>query len=194
MCIRPPRVQNSRPQSNILVALVAFGDQSTKAIACYLYRMGINYKVVLPHETPAFQPTHIILSGSPKHVYEADHYPLPNWVINCECPVLGICYGMQLIAQTFGGTVIRMTQLEKGPVEVTELSMNHNLVHQTMHIRWMNHYDEVIVIPEGFNVTAVTHKNQIAAFTDNKKWWGVQYHPEARKHGDPRVFKNFLKI
>src|SRR5579863_7613215 len=95
-----------------LVALVAFGATSCQKISRVLTRLNIDYRIVLPNEIPEWQPTHIILSGGPKHVYEDDHDPMPQWVLDSECPVLGICYGMQLIAKTFGGIVVAMPEKE----------------------------------------------------------------------------------
>lgn len=180
---------NSPPRP--LVALVSFGQLSTNKICDALNRLRVDYRVVLPGEIPAFEPTHIILSGSPKHVYNEDRHPLPEWVIRSPRPVLGICYGMQLIAYTFGGTVIRMSKREKGPVNVTEITPGAH-PRQVTNSRWMNRYDQVVSVPCSFDITAVTQNNHIAAFTDHVKWWGVQYHPEAPKHGDLRLIKNFL--
>lgn len=181
------KIQN---RNKPLVALIAFGRTSAEKIIRSLNLLKVDYKIILPDEIPTFQPTHIILSGGPKHVYEADHYYLPKWIIESKCPVLGICYGMQLIAHTFGGTVIRMPQKEEGPVEVTEIINNV----QATYVRWMNRYDQVTSVTNNFNITGVTNNNHIASFTDHKKWWAVQYHPESSKHGDLNVFRRFLGI
>lgn len=172
-----------------LIAVVAFGKNSVDRICYILNRLNIEYRIVLPDEIPNFAPTHIILSGGPKHVYEEDAYIMPQWVLNAQCPVLGICYGMQLIAHTFGGLVGRMKNKEEGPIEVTEII---NSI-QTTNIRWMNRYDQVMSVPNIFNVTGVTNMDHIAAFTDNNKWWAVQYHPEGIKYKDVSVFRRFLK-
>lgn len=176
--------------SKTLVALLCFGKDSTRYIAEILDKLGIDYGIILPGEHPRFFPTHIILSGGPKHVYNEDHYKLPEWVMNFDGPVLGICYGMQIIAHTFGGLVIKMAEREQGPIEVTEI-INGN---QTTKFRWMNRYDEVISIPKRFHITGVTHKNSIASFTDNKKWFAVQYHPENKKYTDINIFTEFFKM
>jgi hypothetical protein len=95
-----------------------------------------------------------------------------------------------------------MQQKEEGPVNITEI-INTKSIHQgciikspvqITHIRWMNRYDQVIHVPKRFNITGVTERNHIASFTDNKKWWAVQYHPESYKYGDLYIFKKFLKI
>lgn len=173
-----------------LVALVAFGKISSERIARILSRLKIKYMIIFPEEIPMFEPTHIILSGGPKHVYEPNHYTMPQWVLDSECPVLGICYGMQLIAKTFGGTVIKMEEKEEGPINVTEI-INGN---QATYIRWMNRYDLIISIPNIFDITGVTDRNHIASFTNHGKWWAIQYHPEATRHKDVSVFERFLSI
>lgn len=171
-----------------LIALVVFGNSSANKIACSLKRLKTNYVMVFPGETPCFTPTHIILSGGPGHVYENNHHHIPEWVIKSDAPVLGVCYGMQIIAHTFGGNVIKMREKEHGPTEVTEIIGNQQLTN----IRWMNRYDQVICVPNMFIITGVTNKNHIASFTDNKKWWAIQYHPESFKYGDISVFKRFI--
>lgn len=172
----------------ILVAVVYFGDESGSQIASCLDRLNIKYRIVMPNERPNFIPTHIILSGGPKHVYKYDYYRLPDWVINNKIPVLGICYGMQLIAKTFGGTVIKMMKLEKGPIEVTELIDGQEITTD----RWMNRYDQVAILPKIFYQTGITENNHIAAFTDGNKYWAIQYHPEAKKCTDLTIFTRFL--
>src|ERR1700679_2553446 len=107
--------------SGQLVAVIAFGTVSTKNITYVLNELNINYRILLPDETPDFRPTHVILSGSSKHVYESNYHPMPKWILDIEVPVLGICYGMQLIAKSLGGIVKRMPAKEEGPIEITEL-------------------------------------------------------------------------
>jgi len=176
--------------TSCMVALLVFGNDSARRLEIALKRLNIKYGTVLYNETPSFTPTHIILSGGPKHVYEEDHHPMPKWILDSNAPILGVCYGMQLIAKTFGGTVVKMVEREHGPVEVTEF-INGSQVNKT---RWMNRFDQVVLLPDIFTITGVTHNNHIACFTDHKKWWAVQYHPESAKHGDLNIIKNFLAI
>ena len=192
--------------SRKVVALVCFGETSPSGIANVLNRLNVEYYLVLPgnagdpaersspadfvepEEIPSFAYTHIILSGGPKHVYESDAQVMPQWVINANCPVLGICYGMQLIAKTFKGTVIKMAEKEEGGIQVTEMINDEQLTIT----RWMNRYDQVLSAPKDFYITGVTDRNHIAAMTDYKKWWAIQYHPEARKYRDIGIIRNFL--
>ena len=174
--------------NSCIVALVSFGNDSTKRLSSMLNKLKVNYRIVYLNEIPSFEYTHIILSGGPKHVYETNHYPMPQWVLDSNAPVLGICYGMQLITKTFGGTVAPMSAVEKGPVNVTEIINGHQVINS----RWMNRLDRIVILPPHFTITGVTYLNHIAAFTDYNKWWAVQYHPESKKHGDPSVLKRFL--
>lgn len=175
--------------NNIIVALVAFGKDSTNRLSSMLTKLKVNHQIVYLNEIPLFKYTHIILSGGPKHVYEIDHYHMPQWVLDSNAPVLGVCYGMQLIAKTFGGIVAPMRNVEKGAVEVTEIINGHQVIGS----RWMNRLDTVVVLTPNFTTTGVTYLNHIAAFTDYDKWWAVQYHPESKHHGDPNVLKRFLR-
>jgi len=174
--------------SDNFVIIINYGDLSSRQIAMILDKLNIKYTILLPNQSPKNSYTHIILSGGPKHVYENDHYPLSQWIIYSDVPVLGICYGMQLIAKTFGGIVIKMEEKEEGPVQITEIINNKQIVQY----QWMNRYDLVTRLPENFTITAVTNKNHIAGFTDNKKWWAVQYHPEAKCCQNVSLFKRFI--
>lgn len=173
-----------------IIAVVAFDESSTRKIARILIMLNMRYIIVLPDEIPNFEPTHIILSGGPDHVYEPKHRKLPRWVIDAKCPVLAICYGMQLIAHTFGGTVVKMSEKEVGLVPVMELiDDKHHVL-----LRWMNREDRVLNVPSGFTITGVTDRNHIASFTDFRKYYAVQYHPENRKALDISIFEKFLNI
>lgn len=163
----------------MFVYVINYGQQSAIKISNVLTVLKVNHLILNPDILPTQFFTHIILSGGPKHVYEVDHYHLADWIKEGSKPVLAICYGMQLVAQTFGGTVIRMKELEYGLVKV-----NNKL-------RCMNRYDQVVDSP--FEVTEWTDKGHIAAFTDYKKFWAVQYHPESYKYRDYQLFVNFLR-
>lgn len=179
--------------NKILVALIIFGDVSSNNIIAILDRLKIKYICLSPYDYSSLTFTHIILSGGPKHVYEEDYYPLPHWIVTSTLPVLGICYGMQLIAHYFGGIVIRMKDIEYGCINVTQIFNTNNNITQVTHTRWMNRYDTVIYLPIDFIVTAVTDKEHIAGFTDNKRWTAVQYHPESPECSDLSLFETFLK-
>ena len=172
------------------VCIVIFGTESAKNISIICNELGIHHEAVYPDVEPNERYTHVILSGGPKHVYEADAYIIPEWVIKSEVPVLGICYGMQAISKYFGGIVCAMNMIQKGPVMVTEIRDN-NLISAR---RWMSRLDRVIVCPPNFHVIGVTPANHVAVITDNKRWYGVQYHPEHPEYPDIELFTRFLSI
>lgn len=172
-----------------LVIIIVYGKKSAIHIGQSLSRLKYKHIMLNPDEIPRFKYSHIILSGGPKHVYDDDHYPLPQWVMDSNVQVLGICYGMQLIAKKFGGRVIAMNEREHGCIPVTEIKGDKQIIVN----RWMNRRDRIATMPRGFSITAVTNKNHIAAFTDRNKWWGVQYHPESEKCPDDSIFISFLQ-
>jgi GMP synthase (glutamine-hydrolysing) len=172
------------------VVIINYGQTSSNRIASVLISLGVDYVVILPWQNIDFTPSHIILSGGPGHVYNRPTRNLPALINDTNIPVLGICYGMQLIAQYLGGTVEAMDKVEKGPVYVTELINNR----QTRTVRWMNHLDLVKSLPDDLHITGVTALGHIAVFTDHEKWWAVQYHPESLMHRDVTVFERFLGL
>ena len=199
---------NTSPTQNtknkILVCIIEYG--STKKIERILKELNIEYLTVNPYENPEINHrhsisclsiTHIILSGGPDHVYEINHRPLPKWVIDTNSKVLGICYGMQLIAHTFGGIVSKMNEKEEGLFYVCEYMPKINNINNTdskITKRWFNRCDNVYKIPKDFTILGYSEKNLIISITDNLKYWGVQYHPEVNKSKDINIFKLFLGI
>ena len=171
------------------VIIINYGQLSTIQISHVLTKLNIKHKCLLPHEKPYKNVTHIILSGGDHHVYEKKSYKLPKWIIASDKPVLGICYGMQLIASHFKGKVQKMKQPEKGLVEVIEM-VNDDIIKKKC---WMNRLDHVTHLPLKFNIIGITYNNDIAAFTDHYKWWAIQYHPESSHATHEDVFIDFFK-
>jgi GMP synthase (glutamine-hydrolysing) len=165
---------------NPLVLIINYGTLSTSNICSILSSLHFNYFVISPYEIPSQPFTHIILSGSPHSVYMLNSPKLPRWIISSNCPVLGICYGMQLIAYTFGGKVGRMMETEKGIVRLTSGKKV-----------WMNRNDIVLTIPSYFTIKEKTEKGHVAEFIGGK-WWAVQYHPESPNAPDRELFLNFI--
>lgn len=174
----------------ILVAVVAFGKTSLSNIATILVQLGIPYRIVLAHEIPTFNYSHIILTGGPKYVTRYEDFTLPQWIISSNAPVLGICYGMTLIAKAVGGTVQRLPEKEYGVTEIVEIINGY----QQTKLGWMNRHYEVISLPRSFRITGVTSNDDIASFTDHDKWWGLQYHPESVRYRDVETFRSFLLL
>ncbi len=138
----------------------------------------------------------IIFSGGPASVYEAQSNSAVDHLIGLDLPLLGICYGMQLIAER-GGTVEKSKTGEYGRsrIRIRESSGMFLNVPNNCDV-WMSHGDHVVKAPPGFKVTARTENGLIAAFDcDEKKIWGMQFHPEVShtKYGSA-MLQNFIRL
>ncbi len=182
-----------------LVLVVDFGAQYAQLIARRVREARV-YSEIVPHTTPvaemlARRPRAIILSGGPSSVYEPG---APRSTRRCSgprCPVFGMCYGFQAMAQSMGGEVRRTGRSEYGrtPVTVTEPGTLLAEVPE-QHRVWMSHGDSVVSAPEGFEVLAETVGSPVAAFEDvGRGLAGVQWHPEVlhTEHGQ-KVLEHFL--
>ena len=174
------------------VLILDFGAQYTQLIARRVRELGV-YCEIHPWdstdaEVRAFQPRGVILSGGPESVTEANPPKAPEAVFALEVPVLGICYGMQTMAQQLGGRVVASTEREFGYAEVTVTGTSRLLDHleDRRDVRsrpvldvWMSHGDRVGALPDGFTVTASTASIPFAAMADERRrFYGVQFHPE----------------
>ncbi|MDH5525955.1 MAG: glutamine-hydrolyzing GMP synthase [Nitrospirota bacterium] len=169
-------------EDNILI--LDFGSQYTQLIARRIREFNV-YSEILPctatlDEIKSKQPKGIILSGGPSSVYAKDA-PKPDFgLFDLGVPVLGICYGMQLITDHFGGHVAAATHREFGRAELT---IDHAAGlfdtlggHSTV---WMSHGDRIDRQPEGFVPIAHTANAPVAAFwNEQRRVWGLQFHPE----------------
>ncbi len=183
------------------VLVVDFGAQYAQLIARRVREAG-RYSEIVPSTVSAEQllaadPVAIVLSGGPSSVYEPGAPTLDPAVFEAGVPVLGICYGFQVMAAALGGAVARTGQREFGR---TRLDADPGAVlfaatHAEQSV-WMSHGDAVTSAPEGFAVTASTQGAPVAAFENlDRRMAGVQFHPEVRhtEHGQ-RVLENFLDV
>ena len=181
-----------------LVIVLDFGAQYNQLIARRIRECHV-YCEILPSETPtaeiiARRPKGIVFSGGPSSVYE-DGAPLCDPALfEAGIPILGICYGMQLIGKMLGGEVRGSTTREYGKTEITVQDQGD--LFQGLNprlIAWMSHGDRVEQAPPGFTVTART-SHAMAAMSDRKrKLFGVQFHPEVvHTPWGIEVFRNFL--
>jgi GMP synthase (glutamine-hydrolysing) len=181
------------------VPVLDFGSQTAQLIVRRLRELGV-YSELLPHDTPeaqvrALNPLGVVLSGGPASVYAAGAPQLPDWLPGSGLPVLGICYGMQLISLALGGVVLRPDQREYGPAEIT-VSEQHPLfagMSATQAV-WMSHGDRIEAMPPGFRTIAANPATPFAAMADDaRRWYGVQFHPEVvhTTHGR-ELLRNFL--
>jgi len=181
------------------VLVVDFGAQYAQVIArrvreCHVYSEIVSCDTPLA-ELLARKPVGIILSGGPKSVY-AEHAPrVDPGIFDAGVPVLGICYGQQLMAAALGGEVARTGRAEFGKTELVadpdSVLLAGQPERQTV---WMSHNDAIVAAPPGFRVIASTDSTPVAAFEDPERaLFGVQYHPEVSH--TPRgmdVFRAFL--
>ncbi len=182
------------------VLVVDFGAQYAQLIARRVREAGV-YSEIVPHsitaaEVAAKNPAGIVLSGGPSSVYEPGSPSLDPGILQLGLPVMGICYGFQVMAQQLGGEVARTGRREYGATAMTVVGDGGALLadQPVTQTTWMSHGDSVARAPEGFTVLASTADTPVAAFAnDEAKMYGVQWHPEV-KHSEfgQRVLENFL--
>jgi GMP synthase (glutamine-hydrolysing) len=181
------------------VVVLDFGSQFTQLIARRVRELNV-YSELLPHDTPWSEIKRrnakaIILSGGPNSVYDPGA-PVPDAAIwGGGIPVLGICYGAQLMARHFGGDVLPADRREYGPATVTIAGDDAMFAgidrHQPV---WMSHGDSITRIPEGFKATAQTDSTPYAGLADpSRRLYGIQFHPEVVHTPRGRdILRNFV--
>lgn len=182
------------------IVILDFGSQYTQLIARRLREQGF-YAELLPFNTKideikAKSPKGIILSGGPASVYANDAYFCNEGVYELGLPILGICYGMQLIAHHFGGSVRAANEKEfgKAKLSVTESNALFDGLNSSQ-IVWMSHSDKVEELPVNFKVIAVSENSEFCAYADKtRKIYALQFHPEVQ-HSEQgtAILKNFAK-
>ena len=195
----PPVSISSLPRPDENVVVLDFGAQYTQLIARRIRECRV-YCEILPSDTPleailSRKPVGIVFSGGPSSCYEPGAPLVDPAIYESGIPVLGICYGMQLMARQLGGTVVPADKREYGktPLDVDDgddlfRGLNRELV------CWMSHGDSVESPPPGFKVTAHTPAVPVAAFADtSRKLFGVQFHPEVvHTPWGTEIIRNFL--
>jgi GMP synthase (glutamine-hydrolysing) len=186
----PDRPADDRPTVNVppeppdSVVVLDFGSQLAQLICRRVRELNV-YSELLPHDTPLEQLERrgtkgIILSGGPSSVYDPGA-PRPDPAIwSGRIPVLGICYGAQLMARELGGDVLPMSHREYGPANVVipvEDALFAGLGREQP--VWMSHGDSITRLPQGFSATAQTESTPYAGLADPaRNLWGIQFHPE----------------
>ncbi len=170
---------------NEQIVILDFGSQYTQVIARRIRECNV-YSTILRYDTPAaeiaaLQPSGLILSGGPNSVYSKDA-PLPDKeIFNLGRPVLGICFGVQLLAQFLGGKVEKGQKREygKGTLTVKDASCAlFNKLPTTLQV-WNSHGDKLTKLPKGFVPVAVTENSEYAVIENHaRKFFGLQFHPE----------------
>jgi len=174
------------------ILILDFGSQYTQLIARRVREIGVYCELWAWDVTEAqirdFNPTGIILSGGPESVHEVNSPRAPQYVFEAGVPVLGICYGMQTMAEQLGGKVQGSDMREFGYAQVEVVAANDLFAKIEDHVGssgnalldvWMSHGDKVVQVPDGFITCASTTTCPHAGMVDEaRQFYGVQFHPE----------------
>jgi GMP synthase (glutamine-hydrolysing) len=181
------------------VLILDFGSQYTQLIARKIRELGV-YSEIMPFNTPLSTireagPSALVLSGGPQSVYEKGAPHPPKGTFDLGVPVLGICYGVQLMAYFLGGEVIPTKMREYGfaSLRVCDRSGLLAKVKDKEQV-WMSHGDRLEKVPPGFVITGSTANTQAAAIENRgRRFYGVQFHPEVIHTKEGRkILANFL--
>jgi len=182
------------------LVIVDFGSQYTQLIARRVRELGV-FSVIVPCTAPLsditrHEPKGLVLSGGPSSVYDVDAPELNDQLLELGVPVLGICYGMQAMAQHLGGVVEPSDKREYGKAEL-RLDAPSTLLDAACNAStvWMSHGTHVTRAPEGFTITAMSD-GTIAAIEDtDRRFFGLQFHPEvAHTQQGPGILHRFLDV
>ena len=181
------------------IAILDYGSQYTQLIARRIREQQV-FSEIIRYDTPAAKlrenmPKGIILSGGPNSVFEEGAPGIDPEIFNLGVPILGVCYGMQLMSQTLGGRVepgdareYGKTQMSTEPDNILFAGLPHEFT------VWMSHGDRVAAIPAGFKVSATSANCPFAAIRDeSRRFYAIQFHPEVvhTQHGS-QIIGNFL--
>jgi len=189
------------------ILILDFGSQYTQLIARRVREVGV-YSEIRPWDIDdaaitAFAPDGVILSGGPASVPSPGSPRAPDCLFTLGVPILGICYGMQTMAQQFGGSVAASPTSEFGYAQI-RLTANNTLLHDIRdHLDasgnglldvWMSHGDKVAAVPDDFDVIASTDSCPIAGMAHREKpFYGIQFHPEVTHTlQGRRIFEHFV--
>jgi len=190
------------------ILILDFGAQYTQLIARRVRELGVYCEIhpwdMSDAQVRAFAARGVILSGGPESVTGSDPPRAPGAVFELGVPVLGICYGMQAMAQQLGGQVAASSEREFGYAEVTvtgasrlldQLQDRRNDAGHCLLDVWMSHGDRVAALPPGFTASASTATIPFAAMSDERRrFYGVQFHPEVTHTAQgARLLERFVR-
>ena len=186
---------------SVPILILDFGSQYTQLIARKLRESAV-YCEVIPYREEleaikARKPEGIILSGGPASVYAEDAYKPDEGIWDLGLPIMGICYGMQLITQHFGGEVIPADHHEYGKASLKITNTNSPIFKsiEDDSVVWMSHGDKAERLPDGFEVIGTSENSPYAAISDEaRKIYAFQFHPEVYHTAEGvKILKNFAK-
>jgi GMP synthase (glutamine-hydrolysing) len=174
-----------RPDTREVIVILDFGSQYSQLIARRVRELEV-YCEIIPYNTPfsrleQLNPAGYILSGGPSSVYAPNAPHLPDFVLAANKPVLGICYGMQLLTHHLGGKVSPGTEREYGLAEIELLVPDAPLFNNLANSQpvWMSHGDRITELPAGFQPLARSKNSPYAAIGNaDRGLYGLQFHPE----------------
>ncbi len=186
------------PEKVDKIVVLDFGSQYSQLIARRIRECNV-YSQILPYSVKAETikkeaPDGIILSGGPASVYTENAPKCDPELLHLGIPVLGICYGQQLIIHTLGGEVGKSTAREYGKAELRKTSEDRLFEDLDEKLQvWMSHGDKVARLPKGFKTIAVTDNTEYAAIVNEEKnIYGIQFHPEVvHTHQGKELIKNY---
>ena len=185
-----------------MIVIIDFGSQTTHLIGRRVRDLGVKSEIVLPQDAfksiKKLAPRGIILSGGPASVFGKDALLIDKKIFELGIPVLGICYGLEVLGQMLGGKVAPGKKKEYGPTDFSlkkECTLFSNWGKNKKDFKvWMSHFDQVVEPPKGSVVVGSTPAVPVAAFADEKKKiYGIMFHPEVHhtQYGQ-QILNNFV--
>ena len=182
------------------ILVLDFGSQYTQLIARRVRELGVYSEIypwdIAPEKISSLSPKGVILSGGPESVTQENTPRIPEIIFNLDIPILGICYGMQTLAEQNGGSVRTSSKKEFG---YAELKIEHSskifngLDADNLDV-WMSHGDHVSILPDSFILSASTKSAPIAAMEHkDKPYYALQFHPEVtHTNKGQKIIENFI--
>ena len=191
----------SLDQSLDKILIIDFGSQFTQLIAKRIRELGV-FSEIISHKKIKIKNIDesikgIILSGGPLNVYQINKYSFDKKIINLNIPILGICFGHQILSKLNGGRVKQSKHREFGLANIYKKNdslLTKNFFNKRLKKVWMSHADQVSKIPNGFKIIASSENSKFAIVENNeKKFYGVQFHPEVtHTENGKKIISNFI--
>ena len=184
------------------ILIIDFGSQFTQLIARRIRELGVFSEIIshkkIKHKDINNYTKGIILSGGPLNVYEINKYSFDKKIIQSGVPILGICFGHQILSKLNGGKVKQSKHREFGLANINKkkesLLIKNFFNNKTTNKVWMSHADQVSKLPKNFNVIASSQNSKFAIIENKiKRFYGVQFHPEVtHTENGKKLISNFI--
>ena len=187
---------------NEKIIIIDFGSQVTKLIARRIRDLGVFSEIITINDLHKIKNYNgikgIILSGGPSTVTKKKYLSIPKEIFLQKIPILGICYGLQLITKLFGGSIKSLRKKREFGRAILFRKKKSLLIKNFFNNKhksvWMSHQDAVTKLPKGFKIIASTKNSKLTIIENTKiKIYGIQFHPEVtHTENGKEIFKNFL--